>query len=103
MAKRCALLLAGLALVWSSAGCCCGHYWGYNRCNPCGTGYYGAYPSSPCGPGGCTPSYYPPTGSTSYYQGFGASAAVIDPNAPTVSGLAPATTALAPTTPLPTY
>jgi|UniRef100_A0A7C4LRN4 hypothetical protein len=101
MAKRCAFVLAGLALVWSSAGCCCGHL-GYNRCNPCVPGY-GAYPSSPCGPAGCPPSYYPPTGSTSYYQGYGASAAIVDPTIPTASTVVPSTTALAPSNPLPTY
>lgn len=71
MVKRCAFLLAGLALVTSSVGCCClGGYGGYRGCPPCGAGYA---PASPCGPGGCSPAYYPPQG-TSYYQGYNAQA-----------------------------
>ncbi len=112
MAKRCAFLVAGLALVVSSTGCCCGYLHGYNRCNPCGpcgAGYPAApYGGSPCGPGGCSPSYYPPVGSTSYYQGFGASAYLGEPTISTASptmipGTTYPTTAQAPTSSLPTY
>jgi hypothetical protein len=112
MVKRCAFLIAGLALMLSATGCCCGYLHGYNRCNPCnpcGTGYGGYAPmSSPCGPGGCSPSYYPPVGSTSYYQGFGASAAIMEPTISTASPVGatttyPTTTALAPSAALPTY
>jgi len=106
MVKRCAFLVAGLALVSSSVGCCCGWLHGYNRCNPCGAGY-AAPLTSPCGPGGCSPSYYPPVGSSSYYQGFGSSAYIGDPAISTASPVTTGTgfpaTALAPSSALPTY
>lgn len=59
MAKRFAFVLAGLAIVSSSMGCCCGAFRG-GGCSPCATG-------------GCSPSYYPP-GGTGYYQGYGSTA-----------------------------
>jgi hypothetical protein len=108
MVKRCAFLVTGLALMTSSMGCCCGLFHGYNRCNPCGAGY-GAAPmmQSPCGPGGCSPSYYPPVGSSSYYQGYGSSAYIGDPAistaSPTMPGSGFTATALAPSAALPTY
>jgi len=108
MVKRCAFLVAGLAVMSSSMGCCCGYLHGYNRCSPCGpcgAGY--AAPASPCGPGGCSPSYYPPVGSSSYYQGYGASAYLGDPAistaSPAMPGLTYPTTAAMPTNSLPTY
>jgi hypothetical protein len=111
MVKRCAFLVAGLAVMSSSMGCCCGLlHGGYNRCNPCGAGYGAqSYPAaSPCGPAGCAPSYYPPTGgAASYYQGYGSSAYIADPAistaTPAVPGAAFPATALAPMNSLPTY
>lgn len=67
MVKRFALLIASAALVSSSVGCCltgCGYR---GSCPPCGGGYSGYAPAStsPCGPGGCAPSYQ----GQSFYQG----------------------------------
>jgi hypothetical protein len=61
MAKPFAMLLAGLALVSSAAGCCCSGM--YGRGGGC----------SPCATGGCAPAYYPP-GGTGYNSGYGGSA-----------------------------
>ncbi|MBI1345408.1 hypothetical protein GC163_03885 [bacterium] len=102
MAKRCAFLLASLALMSSAMGCCCSGLYGRSGgCSPCG--------------GGCSPSYYPP-GGTGYYQGygstayngtFGTTAYMGDPGVMTASPVMPgttySTTALAPINSLPTY
>ena len=105
MAKRCAFLLVGLALMSSTIGCCCG-LGRYNACSPCG----------PCGAGGCAPSYYPPSGGVGYYQGYGSTAYMGgygstayagDPSmmtaSPVIPGTTYSTTALAPINSLPTY
>lgn len=75
MIVRSACALLGLVVAVVSTGCCCGGGYGCNRC---------AAPS-PCATGGCSPSYYQPSG---MYQGAyspemtGANvAAVTDPNA----------------------
>lgn len=59
MRKKFAYALTGLSILGSALGCCCSHA---NRCNPCGGYGYGAGfapAASPCGPGGCQPTYGP--------------------------------------------
>jgi len=103
MAKRCAFLLASLAVMSSAMGCCCSGL--YGRGGGC----------SPCASGGCSPSYYPPGGtgaypgygSTAYGGSFGQTAYMGDPGVMTASPVMPgatySTTALAPINSLPTY
>lgn len=106
MAKRFAFLVAGLALMSSTMGCCCSGWYGRSAgCSPCGGG------------GGCAPAYYPPAGGAGYNQGYGSSAFapgygqtayVGDPGLMTASPGIPGTTypttaTLAPLNALPTY
>jgi hypothetical protein len=92
MAKRCAFLLAGLMVVASSTGCCCGLFGGGYRGNAC----------SPCG-NQCAPAYYPP-GGMGYNQSYGATAFVGDGSIMAAApGVTYPTTALAPMNSLPTY
>ncbi|GIX05514.1 MAG: hypothetical protein KatS3mg114_1383 [Planctomycetaceae bacterium] len=90
--KVVSLCLALAALMATVTGCCCGYLHG---CNP----YWGlgGPMMSPCGPGGCAPNYYSvpgSTGSTSYYQGYGASASMLEgTGTPTATAPTPATTA----------
>lgn len=91
MVKRFALLIASAALVSSSVGCCltgCGYRGGYGGgCPPCGAGYAPAS-TSPCGPGGCQPSYYQP-GGQAYYQGASQTAFAGDSTIMTASPIIP--------------
>ncbi len=105
MLNRMLLLLAGLALSASATGCCClGGCFGANRCNPCNpcNTYYGAS-SSPCGPGGCAPTYgMPPTG----YLGSSTEATAFGPTTTISSTVVPPaypTTQTVMMPPLPTY
>lgn len=103
MFKRTLFLLAGVAMMATATGCCClgGCLGGYNRCcNPCYSGY-GA--TSPCGPGGCAPTYgYPPvTGYAPTMEYSAAFAPTTTITSAPVYGPAYTTTVLAPA--LPTY
>lgn len=94
MAKRCAFLLASLALMSSAMGCCCSGLYGRSSCSP---SYY------PPGGTGAYPGY----GSTAYGGTFGTTAYVGDTSmmtaSPVMPGTAYSTTALAPINSLPTY
>ena len=100
--KRSLILLAGVAMTATATGCCClgGCLGGANRC--CSPGYGGG---SPCGPGGCAPTYdYPPTTGYAPTQEYSAAFAPTTTitSAP-MYGPAYPTTVLAPTQALPTY
>lgn len=106
MVKRIALMVAAAALVSSSVGCCltgCGYRGGYGGgCPPCGAGYAPAS-TSPCGPGGCQPSYYP---QGAYYQGASATAFAGDSaimSASPIPGSVYPTTASVPVNAVPVY
>ncbi len=93
MVKRFALLIASAALVSSSVGCCltggCGYRgYGGGGCPPCGANYSSGAVSSPCGPGGCQPSYYQP-GGQAYYQGASQTAFAGDQTMMTASPIIP--------------
>ena len=102
MFMRFAMLLAGLATISSSVGCCC-LGGGYNRCSPCG--------QSPCSTGGCSPaggggyqSFYP----QGAYTPGGVDSTAFAPTpilsaAPVAPGNGYAATAMLPSNPLPTY
>ena len=90
-------MLAGAAMMATAMGCCCG----MNRCNPCCSSYGSSGISpSPCGPGGCSPTYGYPTGfapsSVEYTAAFAPTTTIT--SAP-VYGPAYATTALSPALP----
>lgn len=102
MSKRMLIVMAGVVMTSLAAGCCC-----HNKCNPCGPcgGYGAGYGASPCGPGGCAPTYGYPAGPTSYYQGPEATAfapTTTVTSAP-VFGAAYPTTAVLPMQSLPPY
>lgn len=80
MLKRSAVLFAGLSLVSSLTGCCCGL--GYNRCNPCGGAYY-APSTGGCSP--CQPSYGGQPIGANFGSDYGGMAAVETIGAPTLA------------------
>ncbi|HET6425606.1 MAG TPA: hypothetical protein VFG20_18090 [Planctomycetaceae bacterium] len=102
MIKRYALMIAAAALVSSSVGCCltgCGYR---GSCPPCGAGYAPAS-MSPCGPGGCQPSYAP---QGAYYQGASATAmgdSAIMTASPIIPGSVYPSTASIPINTVPVY
>lgn len=108
MVKRYALMIAAAALVSSSVGCCltgCGYRGGYGGgCPPCGAGYSSGASVSPCGPGGCQPSYYP---QGAYYQGASATAfngdSAIMTASPIIPGAVYPSTASVPINTVPVY
>ncbi len=103
MFKRSLILLSGVAMTAIATGCCClGGCLGGNKCCPPS---YGGYGGSPCGPGGCAPSYgYPPVTGMAPSQDYSAAFAPTTTitSAPTYGPAYP-TTALAPMQALPTY
>jgi len=104
MLNRVGILLAGVALAASATGCCC-LGGGMNRCNPCGAGYSSGFAApSPCGAGGCAPSYGGgfPTGYIPN-EGSQAFAPASSMAAAPLTGPAYLTTAFAPNQSLPTY
>lgn len=96
MFKRNLILLAGVAMTATATGCCCLHG---NRCCP------PAYGTSPCGPGGCAPTYgYPPvTGYAPTQEYATAFAPTTTITSAPVFGPAYPTTAIAPLQALPPY
>lgn len=100
MFKRTLFLLAGVVMTATATGCCClGGCLGGNKCCP------PSYGASPCGPGGCAPTYgYPPVTGMAPTQEYTAAFAPTTTitHAP-VYGPAYPTTVLAPTQALPTY
>lgn len=80
MLKRSAVLFAGLSLVSSLAGCCCGL--GQNRCNPCGGAYY-APSTGGCSP--CQPNYGGQPIGASFGADYSGMAAVESMSAPTIA------------------
>ncbi len=114
MFKRVSFLVAGVAMTAMATGCCC--LSGYNRCNPCSNPCYSGYgggmmaPASPCGPGGCAPtyggyptSYIPNDPSSAFAPAATMAAATPTPAASPMMAPAYPTTAFAPTQSLPTY